>query len=94
MELNLYGMDYETLIGIGASALTSTSLLPQLVKLIKEKKSKDVSIVMLLVLMLGLSWWIYYGILKDDFIIIIANAFALLINILNIVYNIRFKDKS
>jgi MtN3 and saliva related transmembrane protein len=87
-------MDYETLIGIGASALTSTSLLPQLVKLIKEKKSKDVSIVMLLVLMLGLSCWIYYGILKDDFIIIIANAFALLINILNIVYTIRFKDKS
>jgi MtN3 and saliva related transmembrane protein len=86
-------MDYETFIGIAASVLTSSSLVPQLVKLIKEKKSKDVSILMLIVLMLGLSGWVYYGILIDDLIIIIANTFALLINILNIVYTLRFRNK-
>ncbi len=87
-------MNYETLVGIGASALTSTSLIPQLIKLIKEKKSKDVSILMLVILMFGLSSWVYYGILKDDLIIIFANAFALLITILNITYTIRFRDRS
>lgn len=87
-------MDFETLIGIGASTLTSTSLIPQLVKLLKEKKSKDVSILMLVVLMLGLASWVYYGILKEDFIIIIANSFALLVTILNIIYTIRYKEKS
>lgn len=86
-------MDYETVIGIAASGLTSSSLVPQLVKLVKEKKSEDVSILMLIVLMLGLSGWVYYGILIDDLIIIIANTFALLINILNIVYTLRFRTK-
>jgi MtN3 and saliva related transmembrane protein len=86
-------VDYETLIGIGASALTATSLIPQLVKLIKEKESENVSILMLLVLMGGLACWIYYGILKEDLIIIIANAFALLINLLNIYFTLRYKEK-
>lgn len=50
-------MDLVTGVGIGASILTSTSLVPQLVKLIKEKKADDVSLGMLVVLWAGLGLW-------------------------------------
>jgi MtN3 and saliva related transmembrane protein len=87
-------MSLETLVGIGASAFTSTSLLPQLIKLIKEKKPEGVSILTLVVLFTGLALWIYYGILKSDWIIIISNSFALIINFITGIVAIRYKDNS
>jgi MtN3 and saliva related transmembrane protein len=84
-------MNFETIIGIVASTLTASSLLPQLTKLIKEKKSKDVSIAMLLVLISGLGFWIYYGALKEDLIIIISNGFAFLVNGVTLYLALRYK---
>jgi MtN3 and saliva related transmembrane protein len=86
-------MGFETIIGIAASVLTSTSLIPQLIKIIKEKKSKDISVVMLAVLFTGLALWVWYGSLRGDLIIIISNAFALLINLLIGILAIYYKPK-
>lgn len=74
-------MDKITIIGVCASVFTATSLIPQLIKIIKEKKAEGVSMIMLLVLFTGLALWVYYGFLKTDWIIIISNLFALLINL-------------
>jgi MtN3 and saliva related transmembrane protein len=71
----------EQYIGIAAGIFTGTSLLPQLIKTIKEKNADGVSVKMLLVLMTGLILWIWYGIRKTDWPIIITNAFSLLVNI-------------
>ena len=68
-------------VGIAAGILTGISLLPQLVKLIREKKGESVSVGMLIVLLAGLSGWIWYGILKKDYPIIITNSFSMLTNI-------------
>lgn len=75
-------MNNETIIGIGASACTAASLLPQLVKVLKERKAESVSLLMLLVLFIGLGLWVYYGLLKNDLIIIISNSFSFIINVL------------
>ena len=69
-----------TWIGLGASICTGISLLPQLIKIYKEKKAADISYPMLLILFVGLALWIWYGIEKNDWIIIIANAVSLVIN--------------
>ena len=87
-------MSIETLVGIGASAFTATSLLPQLIKLIKEKKAQGVSVVMLVVLFTGLALWIWYGFLKSDWIIIISNSFALIINFIIGALTVRYKNNS
>ncbi|HMG92844.1 MAG TPA: SemiSWEET transporter [Chryseolinea sp.] len=84
-------MSIETLVGIGASVFTSTALLPQLIKLIKEKKAEGVSVLMLVVLFAGLALWIFYGIMKSDWIIIISNSFALVVNFLIGIFAIRYK---
>ena len=67
-------------IGIAAVVLTSISMLPQLIKIIKEKKAEDVSIIMLLVLMSGLALWAVYGFMREDWPIIITNLFSFLLN--------------
>lgn len=79
------------IIGLVAGILTATSLLPQLLKIIKEKKATDVSILMLIVLMAGVGLWVYYGVLREDLPIIITNSFSLLLNIITLFFKIRYK---
>jgi MtN3 and saliva related transmembrane protein len=80
-----------TIIGTIAGVLTAVSMLPQLIKIIKEKEAKDISLPMLFVLFSGVSLWIWYGFLKDDWAIIGTNIFSLLINILNLFFSIKYK---
>ena len=78
-------------IGIFAGICTSVSLLPQLIKIIREKKADDLSYGMLFVLLTGLGAWVAYGVMKDDYPIIITNCFSFLVNLLVIVFTIRYK---
>ena len=77
-------------IGIAAGALTSVSMLPQLIKIIKEKKAGDVSVVMLLVLISGLALWAVYGFMKEDWPIIITNSFSFLLNCVVLFFRVRY----
>jgi MtN3 and saliva related transmembrane protein len=86
-------MQIEQVVGIAAGVLTSTSMIPQLVKLIKEKKADAISPVMLIVLISGLSLWAYYGILKDDWPIIVTNVFAWIINVILLIMRQVYKKR-
>lgn len=86
-------MSLVTIVGISASVLTSISSIPQLLKLIKEKKAEDISLKMFLVLLTGLGLWIYYGSLKKDWILIIANSFSFVLNLAVIILAFIFKKK-
>ncbi len=66
-----------TFIGSLAAALTMFAFIPQIFKAAKTKSVKDVSLVTLLQLSLGVSLWIAYGIHLRDIIIIAANAITL-----------------
>lgn len=71
----------ETVLGIVAGVLTSVSMIPQLIKVLKEKNVEDISLVMLLVLITGVSLWVWYGIMKSELPIILSNAFSVLVNL-------------
>jgi MtN3 and saliva related transmembrane protein len=71
----------ENAVGIVAGILTSGAMIPQLVKVLKEKNVEDLSANMLIVLIIGLSLWVWYGIMKDEWPIIVSNSFAVLVNI-------------
>lgn len=79
-------------IGLIAGILTASSLLPQFIKILKEKKADDISVPMLLILMAGLSLWIYYGTLREDWPIIITNLFSLSFNIGIIILKFKYKN--
>jgi len=66
-----------TAIGLSAAVLTMFAFIPQIVKIIKTKSAKDVSIITLLQLSLGVSLWIAYGLHLQDWIIVTANSTTL-----------------
>ncbi|MDM1557002.1 MULTISPECIES: SemiSWEET transporter [Chryseobacterium] len=83
----------ENLLGIIAGVLTSVSMIPQLVKVIREKNVEDISLLMLLVLISGLSLWVWYGFVKDELPIILSNSFAVLVNISLLVCYMMYHKK-
>ena len=83
--------DITQFVGIGAAVLTAVAMLPQLIKVIREKKSEGISIYMIAVLKTGLGLWIWYGFLKKDYPIIGTNIFSLIVNMLLIIFGIRYK---
>ncbi|RYG36229.1 MAG: hypothetical protein EOO01_30930 [Chitinophagaceae bacterium] len=83
----------EEIVGIAAGIGTSVSLLPQLIKLIKEKKAENISLLTFFVLLIGLGGWIAYGVMKDDKPIIFTNCFSFIVNSLIIFFSIKYKEK-
>ena len=86
-------MDKEVL-GLIAGGITSVAMMPQLIKVIKEKNAEDISVAMLLVLITGLSLWVWYGILQNELPIILSNSFSVLVNITLLICCMMFKKKS
>lgn len=81
-------------IGLAAGICTSVSLLPQLIKIIKKEKADEISYFMLTILIVGQSGWIWYGIIKSDLPIILTNSFSVLVNILMVIFTIRYKERN
>lgn len=90
-DLQDVGMGWTQIIGLAAGVLTATSLLPQVIKTLKEKKAEDVSLTMLLVLQSGLVLWIVYGVKREDLPIIATNSFSLLVNIFMVILRIKYR---
>lgn len=87
-------MNLITVIGVLASICTGVSLLPQLAKLVKEKRPENISLGMVSILMVGLGLWVYYGFLKNDWIIIISNLFSWLVNLTIIILTVKYKNRT
>lgn len=83
-------MNWTQVIGTGAGLLTAISMLPQLIKILKEKKADEISILTFSVLTIGLMLWVVYGVLRQDWPIIITNSFSVAVNLLILIFRIRF----
>ncbi|PIT86971.1 MAG: hypothetical protein COU33_00230 [Candidatus Magasanikbacteria bacterium CG10_big_fil_rev_8_21_14_0_10_43_6] len=70
-------MDVVTLIGLIAATCTTIAFIPQSLKIIKTKHTKDLSLGMYSILTLGIFLWLVYGVLLKNPPIIIANAISL-----------------
>lgn len=66
-------MEISFIIGNIAAVLTSISFLPQAIQVIKTKNTKAISLPMYILFTLGIILWLIYGILKEDFPIIMSN---------------------
>jgi MtN3 and saliva related transmembrane protein len=72
-------MDLITTVGGMAAFCTTISYLPQLKKCWQTGRADDLSLAMFLVLAGGVALWIAYGLLKADFIIVLANGMSLIL---------------
>jgi|TARA_B100000959_G_scaffold135192_1_gene142051 MtN3 and saliva related transmembrane protein len=65
------------IVGIIAAVCTTTGFIPQIIRGVRTKKLEDISPIMYILLIIGLSLWLSYGIHLKDMIIIGANAAAI-----------------
>lgn len=72
-------MEVSLIIGYLAAALVIITPIPQLYKIIKTKSSKDISILMYSILLIAQILFTVYGLLKNDFVIIVTNVVSSLI---------------
>ena len=68
-------------IGLAGAAFTTFSFLPQTIKAIRTKHTKDLSMPMLLMLIAGITLWVIYGLLIKDIPLIAANTISLVLMI-------------
>ena len=94
MNAILLMISFKQVIGITAGTLTAASMMPQLIKTIKEKKAAQVSVLMLVFIITGVALWIWYGILIKDWPIIITNSFSLLLNGIMIFFRYKYRKRS
>jgi MtN3 and saliva related transmembrane protein len=81
----------ENIIGTIAGILTSISMVPQLVKVVKNKDVENISWKMITILLTGVSLWVVYGIMKMEWPIILSNAFSVLVNATLLVCYFKYK---
>jgi MtN3 and saliva related transmembrane protein len=84
-------MNYE-IIGFIAAILTTSSFLPQLIKVWKTRSSKGVSTLMYFVMLSGVILWGVYGYLIESKSVLIANIVAGLLQIVILI--LIFKNKN
>ncbi len=79
------------ILGYSAGAITSMTFLPQVIKTWKERSARDISLMMFLIAAVNEIMWIIYGILKNDWVIILTNAVVLVMSLTMIYLKFKYK---
>jgi MtN3 and saliva related transmembrane protein len=79
-----------TTLGFIAAACTTMAFLPQVIKTCRLKETRDISLVMYIVLVTGISLWALYGILIGDYPVSIANGITLILAVIILISKIRY----
>lgn len=83
-------MKWITAIGLLAAALTTVSFLPQVVKILKTKHTKAISLLMYVIFATGLLLWLIYGVSIRDLPIILANGVTLILAVIVLILKIKY----
>ncbi|MFH1325252.1 MAG: SemiSWEET transporter [archaeon] len=84
-------MNWIILLGFAAAICTTISFLPQVIKTVRTKHTKDLSLIMYSVVAIGFVLWLTYGIIISDLPLILANTISLLLALTILVFKIRYK---
>ena len=79
-----------TIIGYIAGTLTTVAYLAQVLRTLKHRRTKDISLGMYLMLCTGIGMWLVYGIFIHSWPVIIANAVTLVLSGTVLLMKIRF----
>ena len=71
--------------------MTTASFFPQVVKTWKTRSTKDVSLVMFLLLSVGIFIWIVYGIKIGSLPVVVANSISLVFSLIILTLKLIYK---
>jgi MtN3 and saliva related transmembrane protein len=77
-------VDFISILGFVAGALTTAAYFPQVIRTWRSKSSKDISLPMIALMASGVFLWFLYGLLTQSIPIIAANlvSFVLVLGVL------------
>jgi len=78
------------ILGYSAGAITSLTFLPQVIRTWKLRSARDISLMMFIIAAINEVMWIAYGILLDNWVIILTNAIVLSMSLTMIFFKLRF----
>jgi len=81
-----------TTIGLVAGALTSVAGIPQLVKTLRTRHARDISVWQPLLLSTGIALWLVYGLIIHDTPLVLANIVPLICNIMLTILKLRYRN--
>jgi MtN3 and saliva related transmembrane protein len=84
-------MDIFVMIGSVAAVLTTSAFLPQAVKVIQTKHTKDLSLLMYIALFIGTICWLTYGNGLQSFPLVAANSISLFFVSIILIMKLRYK---
>ncbi len=82
-------MSLTTTIGLIAGVCTTSSILPQVIKILKTRQTSDISLLMYVFLTLGILLWIVYGFMINEMPIIFANGASFILTISVLVLKVK-----
>ncbi len=81
-----------TTLGLVAGTLTSIAAIPQLVKTLRTRHARDISVWQPLLLAIGIALWLVYGMLIHDLPLVLANIVPLICNIMLTILKLRYRN--
>ena len=83
-------MELITALGLIAGALTTMSLLPQLLKIQRTKSAEDISTGMFVLFCIGVVLWLIYGTINRDIAIITSNFVTLVLSLTILILKAKY----
>ena len=77
-------------VGYIAATCTTASFLPQLIRVLRLRSARDISLGMFLIFSVGTALWLTYGLLAHSRPVVAANAVTLVLSISILVLKLRF----
>ena len=84
-------MQWIDYVGLFGAFLSSVTFIPQVYKAWQSKSTGDLSFWMLFILLGNVSTWLFYGIIKKDLAIMIANSIILALALVLLYFKLTFK---
>jgi MtN3 and saliva related transmembrane protein len=78
-------------LGYFAGILTTIAFIPQVVKVWTSKRTSDISLIMFVVFTTGVLLWFIYGIIINDYALVITNLITFSLSLSILVAKILYK---
>ncbi len=78
------------MIGFAAAICTTISFLPQLLRVLKLRSARDISLVMFIVFSAGTALWLVYGLLAHSLPVTLANAVTFSLSLAILILKLKY----
>ena len=83
-------MSWITAVGLLAAICTTFSFIPQVARIVKLKETKDISLMMYVILDIGIALWFIYGLMIHDLPVILANGVGMVLTSTILFFKLRY----